>query len=286
VTNLILGTANFGNKYGIANQDTSTSNDELKEIINWAQKNQINKFDTALAYGDSDAILRRNLDYSLEPLIDSKLDEKSCQSKESILENANEIRNRLGVSQLSVLYLHNESLLNSSLASEISFGLREVLKQGIAKRIGVSIYSEDAISLNKRILPELSVFQVPENICDRRLMYSKEVLRLAEQGNIFNVRSIFLQGLLLMHPSSLPKQFRDVAPQLQEIIDFTQKNSLTVLELCIAYARSISWASGIIVGVTSVGQLAEIQESSSSLPDGWERDIPRLPIAVIDPRRW
>lgn len=286
MTNLILGTANFGNKYGIANQDTSTSNDELKEIINWAQKNQINKFDTALAYGDSDAILRRNLDYSLEPLIDSKLDEKSCQSKESILENANEIRNRLGVSQLSVLYLHNESLLNSSLASEISFGLREVLKQGIAKRIGVSIYSEDAISLNKRILPELSVFQVPENICDRRLMYSKEVLRLAEQGNIFNVRSIFLQGLLLMHPSSLPKQFRDVAPQLQEIIDFTQKNSLTVLELCIAYARSISWASGIIVGVTSVGQLAEIQESSSSLPDGWERDIPRLPIAVIDPRRW
>lgn len=286
MTNLILGTANFGNKYGIANQDSSTSNDELREIINWAQKNEINKFDSALAYGDSDSILRRNLDHSLEPLIDSKLDEKSCQSKESILETANEIRNRLGVRQLSVLYLHNESLLNSSLASEISFGLREVLNQGIAKRIGVSIYSEEAISFNKRILPELSVFQVPENICDRRLMYSKEVLRLASQGNIFNVRSIFLQGLLLMQPSSLPKQFSDVAPQLQEIIAFAQKNSLTVLELCIAYARSISWASGIIVGVTSVSQLAEIQESSSSLPEGWERDIPRLPIAVIDPRRW
>jgi aryl-alcohol dehydrogenase-like predicted oxidoreductase len=172
------------------------------------------------------------------------------------------------------------------LASEISFGLREVLNQGIAKRIGVSIYSEAAISLNKRILPELSVFQVPENICDRRLMYSKEVLRLASQGNIFNVRSIFLQGLLLMQPSSLPKQFSDVAPRLQEVIDFAQKNSLTVLELCMGYARSISWASGIIVGVTSVAQLAEIQESSSSLPEGWDRDIPRLPIAVIDPRRW
>lgn len=283
---MILGTANFGNQYGIANQNTTISSDELREIIDWAQNNEINRFDSALAYGDSDRVLSGFLDHSLGPSIDSKLDEKSCQSKESILETANEIKERLGVSQLSVLYLHSESLLSSPLASEISFGLKEVLNQGIAKSIGVSIYSEEAIRHSKRILPELSVFQVPENICDRRLIYSREVLRLSEEGNSFNIRSIFLQGLLLMQPSSLPAQFRNAAPRLQLLNDFAQKNSITVLELCIAYARSIPWANGIVVGVTSVGQLAEIQEASSSLPEGWERDIPRLPIAIIDPRRW
>jgi aryl-alcohol dehydrogenase-like predicted oxidoreductase len=286
LTNLILGTANFGNQYGIANRNESISSDDLRQIINWAQNNGINQFDSAMAYGDSHSLLKMHLDHSLEPLIDSKLDEKSCQSKESILESANKIRNRLGVSQLSVLYLHNESLLTSPLASEISSGLREVLNQGLAKRIGVSVYSEEAILQNKKVLPELTVFQVPENIWDRRLVHSKKVLRLSEDDNSFNIRSIFLQGLLLMQPADLPTQLRNVAPKLQEFIDFAHENSLTTLELCTAYARSISWASGIIVGVASLGQLKEIQKASALLPEGWGEVIPRLPIEVVDPRRW
>ena len=286
MTNLILGTANFGSQYGIANRNELISSDDLRQIITWAQNNGINQFDSAMAYGDSDSILKMYLDHSLEPSIDSKLNEKSCQSKASILETANEIRNRLGVSQLSVLYLHNELLLTSPLASEISSGLREVLNQGLAKRIGVSVYSEEAILHNKKVLPELTVFQVPENIWDRRLVHSREVLKLSEDDNTFNIRSIFLQGLLLMQPADLPSQLRNVTPKLQELINFAHENSLTTLELCIAYARSISWASGIIVGVASLSQLKEIQKASALLPEGWGEVIPRLPIEVVDPRRW
>jgi aryl-alcohol dehydrogenase-like predicted oxidoreductase len=286
LTNLILGTANFGSQYGIANRNELISSDDLRQIITWAQHNGINQFDSAMAYGDSDSILKMYLDHSLEPSIDSKLNEKSCQSKVSILETANEIRNRLGVSQLSVLYLHNELLLSSPLASEISSGLREVLNQGLAKRIGVSVYSEEAILHNKKVLPELTVFQVPENIWDRRLVHSREVLKLSEDDNTFNIRSIFLQGLLLMQPADLPAQLRNVTPKLQELINFAHENSLTTLELCIAYARSISWASGIIVGVASLSQLKEIQKVSASLPEGWDEVITRLPIEVVDPRRW
>lgn len=286
MTSLILGTANFGNKYGIANQNASISIEELSRIIKWAQSRGINHFDSALAYRDSDSILGAYLDQALDPMIDSKLDEKSCQSRDTILQTAIEIKERLAVGQLSVLYLHDESLLNSSLASEISIGLREVLAQGIARRIGVSIYSEEAVYYNKRILPELSVFQVPENICDRRLIYSNELLNLSEKDNVFNVRSIFLQGLLLMQPAELPNKLKSVAPQLQELISFAEKNSLTVLELCMAYANSISWANGIVVGVNSVYQLKQIQSASPTLPIGWDGDIPTLPIEIVDPRRW
>lgn len=283
---LILGTANFGNKYGIANQNELISSAEIARIIKWAQNNGVNHFDSALAYRDSDSILGLHLDQALQPMIDSKLDEKSCQTRDTILEAAIQIRERLMVSQLSVLYLHDESSLNSPLASEISLGLREVLAQGIAKRIGVSIYSEEALRYNKKILPELSVFQVPENICDRRLIYSKEILKLSEKDNVFNVRSIFLQGLLLMHPTELPNKLRSIAPQLQELRNFAQKNSLTVLELCIAYASSISWANGIVVGVNSVDQLTQIHNASSCLPIEWDTKVPTLPIDIVDPRRW
>ena len=286
MADLILGTANFANEYGIANNGERILSDELRKVINWAQHNGINHFDSAIAYGDSDWILKTNLDQTLEPLIDSKLDEKSCQSKELILDSAIKIRQRLGISQISVLYLHDETLLGTPLGSEVVSGLRDVLDRGIAKKVGVSVYSEEFITLNKEALPELSVFQVPENICDRRLIYSKEIAKLSEEGNTFNIRSIFLQGLLLMNPASLPLQFKSLAPNLQTLNEFANKNATTVLDLCLAYAKSICWANGIVVGVTSLNQLMEIHCATSTLPDDWESFVPKLPIKIIDPRRW
>ena len=195
---IVIGTANFGNPYGIANRGKMLSLEESTSIINWAQESNINHFDTALAYGDAEEILSKYLNQSLAPVIDTKLDTKSCQSSASIIEAASKSRNRLGVDSLSTLYLHDEELLQSSSQPEVSAGLREVLNLGIAKQIGVSVYSEAAAIACKKALPELTVFQLPENICDRRMIDSKHIKGLADKGNSFMVRSIFLQGLLPM----------------------------------------------------------------------------------------
>jgi aryl-alcohol dehydrogenase-like predicted oxidoreductase len=283
---IILGTANFGNDYGISNQGNVLSAEESGSLIKWAQNNGLNHFDTALSYGDSTDILRTYLDYSLEPILDSKLDNKSCQTRGSIVKAAEENRDRLGVSQLSVLYLHNEDLLQTSLASEITIGLREVLTRGIATKIGVSVYSQNAIISCKKVLPELSVFQVPENICDRRLINSSKMQELADIGTIFNVRSIFLQGLLLMDPNSIPQKLYSAKAKVQELTTFSRKNSVTVLDLCLAYANSISWASSIVVGAISIKQLEEISRHSFVLPQGWSNSISTLPSEILDPREW
>lgn len=286
MTKIILGTANFGNEYGIANERKVLSRNEVKTIINWAQANDINHFDTALAYGDSTDLLSTYLDNSLKPHIDTKLDEKSCQSSKLIVENALTSRNKLGIEQLSVLYLHNESLIQTSWSSEVSKGLKEVLNLGIARRIGVSVYSEEAIFACKRILPELSVFQVPENICDRRLFSSSGIQKLSEEGNDFLIRSIFLQGLLLMKPNVIPEELKSAKEYIRELSNYAQSKSLSAIDLCVAYAKSIPWASGIIVGVASLGQLKEIKRSSIAIPDGWATAIPTLPIDILDPRQW
>ena len=283
---IVLGTANFGNEYGIANHNKLLSQDAMLSIINWAQQNGINHFDTALAYGDAEEILGRYLDLSLAPSIDTKLDERSCQSRDSIVEIARKTRDMLGVESLSTLYLHDEGLLQTSSKNEISAGLREVLNLGVAKQIGVSVYSEAAVIACKRALPELSVFQVPENICDRRLIASRHIRSLADDGNSFMVRSIFLQGLLLMEPSSIPAKLRLASEGLKTLNEFAKVNSTTVIKLCLAYANSISWASGIVVGVNSLEQLKEIREFSSSPPKGWDKEISTLPMEIIDPRKW
>jgi hypothetical protein len=191
-----------------------------------------------------------------------------------------------GVESLSTLYLHDEGLLQTSNKIEITTGLREVLNLGIARQIGVSVYSESSVMACKQALPELSVFQVPENICDRRMLSSRLIENLAADGNSFMIRSIFLQGLLLMDHISIPPKLSLATADIQALNEFARVNSLTVIELCLAYAYSIPWASGIIVGVASLEQLKEIQESSLSLPDGWDKAISTLPAEIIDPRKW
>jgi len=283
---IVVGTANFGNLYGIANRGKLLSLEESKSIVNWAQENEINHFDSALAYGNAEEILSKYLNQSLAPEVDTKLDAKSCQSSASIIDAASKSRDRLGVDSLSTLYLHDEELLQSSSQPEVSDGLREVLNLGIAKQIGVSVYSEAAVIACKKVLPELTVFQVPENICDRRLIDSGNIRNLADNGNSFIVRSIFLQGLLLMDPSAVPTVLQLAKSQLQDLIELANEHGLTVMDLCLAYAYSISWASGIVVGVASVAQLQEIFASSSALPDDWASTITPLPLEILDPRKW
>ncbi len=286
MSRIILGTANFGKEYGVANKGKFLSSEESMGLIKWAQSNGINHFDTAYAYGVSNEILGAHLDHSLGPGIDTKLDEQSCQSRDLIVKTTKNAMSKLGVKQLSVLYLHDEKLLMGSKAVEISIGLKEVLELGLAKKIGVSAYSEASVMACKKALPELSVFQIPENICDRRLISSMALQNLADEGNSLMIRSIFLQGLLLMEPSTIPAQLDMAKVNIRELINFASENSLSVMSLCVAYANSISWASGIVVGVASLNQLKEIQMSSSSLPVGWTSAISILPIEIVDPRNW
>lgn len=286
MTKLVLGTANFGNVYGVANYGRSLSDEESKIIVNWAQLNGVNHFDTAIAYGNAENLLGLHLDKSLEPRVNAKLNEESCQSWELIIQRTKEILTRIGVSQLSVLYLHNDALLDSPNGPEIQRGLEAVLDLGLTKRVGVSVYSEDRIYECKRKVPKLTAFQVPENICDRRLFGSQKVLELAGEGNSFQVRSIFLQGLLLMNPREIPSNLIDSYTVIRQVRAFGKRHSFSSVELCLGYAEAIPWAEGIIVGVASLKQLQEICAANRSLPVGWDSSISRLPEDILDPRKW
>jgi aryl-alcohol dehydrogenase-like predicted oxidoreductase len=284
--NLVLGTANFGNAYGIGNNGASLSNEESKYIIEWAQANRVNYYDTAMAYGSAEKILGIYLDKSLEPNVSAKLNEESCQTSDLIVQRTKEILARLGMSRLSVLYLHNEALLGTSIGPEIKRGLEAVLDLGLAEKIGVSAYSEESVFSCKKKVPKLTAFQVPENICDRRLIHSQKILELAAHGNSFQVRSIFLQGLLLMDPKKLPHKLTNTASGIQQLREFGDSYSISTVELCLAYAKSIPWADGIVVGVASLKQLQEIVSANRPLPLGWDSGISILPEDILDPRKW
>lgn len=283
---VVLGTANFGNVYGVASAGQQLANEEIKTIVEWAQVNGINHFDTAAAYGSAEVLLGEYLNKTIDPVIDSKLDLESCKTSATIVDRTKKTLARLQVNQLSVLYLHDETLLSSEFGSEVIRGLQTILDLGLVKEIGVSVYSEEGIVNCKAAFPALSVFQVPENICDRRLISSRILQGMYEDGNRFLIRSAFLQGLLLMEPRSIPRHLTAARESILKLKHLSEKYSISRTALCLGYAHSIGWSEGVVVGVTTVNQLQEIIECNAILPDEWEKSIPVLTQELLDPRKW
>ena len=285
MSKFILGTANFNGDYGIA-QKKNLELAQIEEILSFAQINNLNHFDTANSYGDAQKILGSLLDYSNRVQIDSKIGNQECGTVESILESVQKSLAELKINKLSTLYLHDANSLLGNNKSSTKNGIRKILDMGLADHIGVSVYTLNDLLECKKELPDLSRFQVPENICDRRLSHSEEMLELSRDNNEINVRSIFLQGLLLMPKEAIPKSLSESSKSINDLDLYSKKESVNRIDLCIAYAKSISWASKIVVGVESITQLKAILDSNYKLSSEWERNVSRVSEAIADPRKW
>lgn len=285
MNSLILGTANFGGSYGISSQN-KIATESIEQILNIAQENGINHFDTAKSYGDAEIILGKFLNKSQPLHIDSKIALPECESVNSIVNAVHESLSNLGIPKLNTLYLHNAELLSGNNSLIIKQGMEKVLDLGLADNLGVSIYTLKQLKEAKAVFPLLSTFQILENICDRRLIHLKELIDFTNRGNVVNIRSVFLQGLLLMDLKNLPVKFQEATKSIENLNKYASKNSVSVLDLCIAYVRKISWVGNYLVGVESTSQLKGILESSFELKENWETQISSLPDELKDPRFW
>ena len=282
---LILGTANFGGTYGISSQK-KIATESIEQILSVAQDNGINHFDTAKSYGDAEIILGKFLDKSQPLFIDSKIALPECESVNSIVDAVNDSLNVLGIPKLNTLYLHNADLLLENNSLIIKQGMEKVLDLGLAANLGVSVYTLKQLKEVHAEFPLLSTFQILENICDRRLIHLKELVDFTNKGNVVNIRSVFLQGLLLMSLKNLPDRLQKATHSIEDLNKYAIENHVNVLDLCIAYVKKIPWVSSYLIGVESTSQLREILESSFELKENWETQISSLPEELKDPRFW
>ena len=282
----ILGTATFGTSYGVANKGIILENEEVGEIVALAQSFGINDFDTAPNYAGAETQLGEFLDLHSQPKVSSKISKENSNSAKLMLASVKETLLRTRVRKLENLYLHDPDALSRKEASETIAGLKEIIELGLANRVGVSVYSLHALLRAKETFSGLTVFQVPENICDRRLLKSSELSDLLSQGDRLIIRSIFLQGLLVMSPEEVSLKFKGAKGSVSQLSALANSCGVLPLDFCLAYGRSIPWASGIIIGAANASQLRQAIESKVELPTDWESLIDTLPAEILDPRQW
>ena len=143
---LILGTVQLGMPYGIANTTGKPDRELARRIVTTALDNNITFFDTAQAYGDSEAVLGailHGLGVADRVHITSKINASlNPLDKEQIDSAVRDSFKRLGVDHLWCMLLHKPSWLGCW-----DDGLGSVLENfhvtGRIARLGVSLNTDN-----------------------------------------------------------------------------------------------------------------------------------------------
>lgn len=281
-----LGTANFGMPYGISRSEDDLGSVKAREIFDTAWAEGFTHIDTATAYFKSEQILGELATKKSPISITTKLRASECGSAESIVQAVIQALYRTKQSQFWSVLLHDVKVLTNGNTEEVIRGLTEIVDLGLTQHVGLAAYDELEIIEAKAIAPAMNVFHIADNVCDQRLKQSMKLETLASEGNKIFIRSIFLQGLLLMDPNHLPKKVERAYLGLRKLQTFCEHQNISSLELCAGYARSITWSSGFIIGAASSHQVREISNAFKCLTPVDYSSAPKLDDWILDPRNW
>lgn len=281
---LVLGSAQFGMKYGVANRSGQVVASEIGKILRTAQRAGINTVDTAMAYGSSEKSLG---DFGMSswnvitklPEIPDADDLRGWIAKQLSASCA-----KLGLKQLHGLLLHRPTQLSGNRGGDIWDIMLKLKREEKVKKIGISIYSLDELDYVKN--KEIDIIQVPVNIFDRSLERSGLAPELKARGIEIHARSVFLQGLLLMDPVARPEYFRTWDNIFTIYDTWIKNNNITRLQASFGYVNSLPFVDRVVVGVESSRQLEVILSTSFNVnitfPMFSKSDLGEL----INPSKW
>ncbi|NEO46433.1 MAG: aldo/keto reductase [Moorea sp. SIO4A3] len=285
-TKLALGTVQFGLPYGVANQQGQVSLEDANAILNQAWSAGIDTLDTAIAYGNSEQRLG-DMGVNHWRIVSKlpSLPEGQTNVPVWVEQSLEDSLKRLKINQLYGLLLHRPKDLLSSQGQTLYKSLCALKERRWVKKIGISIYGPEEL---EALLAEFEfdMVQAPFNVLDRRLIQSGWLDRLHQSGVEVHVRSVFLQGLLLMEPAARPVQFGRWNTLWDQWQQWLADTNLTPLQACLRFGLNQPGIDRVLVGVDSLVQFQEILEAATG-------EIPELPdtlhcddLDLINPARW
>lgn len=262
---LVIGTAQFGMNYGVANTLGQVSKNQASLIIEEAFNNSIRFIDTSPVYGSSESLIGNlevssdwNIITKIPKLQENVINEESIRKLEFVFESSLSDLRRNDV--YSLLVHSSYDLLKEGGCRLYDF-LVKLKNEKRIKKIGISVYNSSQIEtiLDKF---EVDLIQLPFNIIDQRLLKNGVLKDLKKQKIELHARSVFLQGLILQKINTLPEYFHSYLNVFKAIEAKTEALSLNKLSLAFAFVNSIPEIDRIIVGIDSFDHFKEILENT------------------------
>ncbi len=283
---IALGTANFGQKYGLAGKIIK-SDKKVKKIIQFANNSKIKLIDTSSNYGSSETLLGNNNLKNFKIITKLKIsnDEKKSNNLENIVFNkVEESLFKLNIKKLYAILLHESDDLKSNKRHKLINVLKKLKKENLVSKIGISIYNPKELNF---IWPfwKPDIVQCPFNILDRRIYESGWLKKLKKNKTEIHVRSIFLQGLLLKNEKSMPRKFKKWKNIFKKWNNYCKKENISKVQGCINFIKSFKKISFVIIGFEDIKQVKNIISYFKNNKKS-HTTIACNDIKLIDPRLW
>jgi len=283
---LALGTAQFGYHYGIANQKGKISQIDAALIFEYAISSGLDTLDTAIAYGESEKVLgalgvkQWNIISKLPSIPEDcvNISEWVNDSIESSLE-------RMKVDKLEALLLHCPEQLLGPHGEKLYLALSELKSNALVNKIGISIYNP--LDLEKLLADySFDVVQAPYNILDQRMSTSGVFSMLHNDNVEIHVRSVFLQGLLLMSESDRPDKFARWNKLWTNWHSWLKDTKIDAVDACIRFVLSNQFIDKVIIGIDSLKHFQKIIKAMEGSVPNYPSDLCCKDIDLINPSRW
>ena len=296
LSRLMLGTVQWGMPYGIANRRGQPSGGEVLAMVAVALERGVNCFDTAAAYGSSEELLGRALRElsiadrvvvvtKVRPLTTEELADATL-ARRAIEQSVAQSRRRLGLDCLPVVLFHREAD-----ASYLPV-LEELKGRGWLRYAGVSCDNRPGPAARFAAMPEVAALQLPANILDRRHRQRGSLAAAAAHGTAVFVRSVYLQGLLLMPEEAIPAALQAVAPVRRRLAELADQAGISMGELAVRYVLGHEGVTCVLTGVETVAQVRQNVALfargplSTELEAVVEAVAPELPETILTPALW
>lgn len=285
-----LGTVQFGVNYGISNPDGQTAGEEVTEILAVAQQNGIRVIDTAALYGSSEEVLGNALPAGSQFKLVTKtvrFDTDTITSADaSLLEQAFVLSlQKLRSSSVYGLMIHNVADVLAHGGGRLMDRLASLKQRGLVTKIGVSVYTAEQIEMVLERF-EIDLIQLPINVFDQRLLQGGQLAKLKAAGVEIHARSAFLQGLLLMEPSTLSSHFDTVKPHLRRYQEYLIQRGVTPVQAALGFVAGLDEIDVVICGVNNHQQLEELCTATTPLPAFDFHDFAINDDLILNPSKW
>lgn len=257
VSEIAFGGVEIGMPYGIGikNKTDMLSETDAVSLLRTALDNGINLFDTARAYGNSEAIMGRAFHGMRERVVictkfrpsrDDKGNLPGAEQLKKIMDTSlSESLKALQTDYIDVYILHltdNFFLRNET----VTDWLLDLKKKGIVRAIGVSTYKveETRSAIESGIW---DVIQLPFNLMDQS---HGALFPLAEQKDVgIVVRSVLFKGILSERGRNLHPELKDVQSHIKSYEEMLNESAPDLPTLATKFALSFRQVSSVLVGI-------------------------------------
>ncbi len=296
LSQMMLGTVQFGMPYGIANQTGQPEYRDVVAIVDAAVTGGVNCFDTAAAYGQSEEILGRALKElgighkvavvtKVRPLTTEEL--ANPRLAESAIQASIELSlQRLQLDCLPIVLFHREC------DAGFLHILARLRDEGKLKHFGVSCGNTPGTAADFVSGGHASALQIPANIVDHRHSRSGIIQNSVSRNVAIFIRSVYLQGLLAMAEETIPDKLRGILPERQRLTSIAEDSGLSLMELALRYILTLPGITSVLTGVETLEQVEQNLVTfargrlSEDILSAIHQDVTELPEVIITPSMW